>query len=89
MLRDKLGTIKRVAKNTTILYISEIFSKFFGFVYVMYMARYLGAEGYGVISFAIAFTEIFAVFMDFGINQISIRDISRDRTIQSNILTIY
>jgi len=76
-----LSTIKKVAKNTTILYISEILSRFFGFVYMMYMARYLGAEGYGVISFAMAFIGIFAVFMDFGINQMSIRDISRDRTI--------
>ncbi|MDK2789583.1 MAG: hypothetical protein PWP15_90 [Methanothermococcus sp.] len=81
-----LGTIKTIAKNTTILYISEIFSKFLGFLYVMYMARYLGAEGYGIISFAMAFTGIFAIFMDFGINQLSIRDISRDKTITEKYL---
>ncbi|UXM85421.1 flippase [Methanococcus aeolicus] len=87
-----MSTIKTIAKNTTILYMSEILSRFLGFVYVMYMARYLGAEGYGIISFAMAFTGIFAVFMDFGINQMSIRDISRDRTITeqyfNNILTL-
>lgn len=81
-----MGTIKIIAKNTTILYISEVLSKFLGFLYVMYMARYLGAEGYGIISFAMAFTGIFAIFMDFGINQLSIRDISRDKTITEKYL---
>jgi len=30
----------------------------------MYAARYLGAEGFGVYSFALAFAAIFGVFSD-------------------------
>ncbi len=45
----------------------------------MYTARYLGAEGYGTISFALAFTAIFAVFTDFGLSQLIVREVARNK----------
>jgi len=45
----------------------------------MYVARYLGVEGYGVISFALAFTGIFGIFTDIGLSQLAVRDIARDK----------
>ena len=47
----KMSSVKRIAKNTGILFVSNIISKLFGFVYTIYMARYLGAEGFGILSF--------------------------------------
>ena len=56
-----MNTVQRIAKNTMVLLVSDIISKALGFFYVMYTARYLGAEGFGVLSFALAFTRTFRV----------------------------
>ena len=46
----------------------------------MYTARYLGAEGFGILSFALAFTGIFGVFADLGLRQLTVRAVARDKT---------
>lgn len=48
-----MNTVQRIAKNTVVLLISDIISKALGFFYVMYTARYLGVEGFGILSFAL------------------------------------
>ena len=57
-----MNTIQRIAKNTGVLLFAQIASYILGFFFVMYTARYLGAEGFGILSFALAFTGIFSVF---------------------------
>ena len=59
-----MNTVQRIAKNTGVLLISQITSYIIGFFLIMYTARYLGAEGFGILSFALAFTGIFGVFSD-------------------------
>ncbi|KAF5432375.1 Membrane protein involved in the export of O-antigen and teichoic acid [Candidatus Methanophagaceae archaeon] len=49
----------------------------------MYTARYLGAAGFGILSFALAFTGIFGVFADLGLRQLTVRDVARDKTLAS------
>jgi O-antigen/teichoic acid export membrane protein len=51
-----------------------------GIFYTIYTARYLGAAGYGVLSFALAFTGIFNIIADIGCNTLIIRDIARDKS---------
>lgn len=87
-----MTTVKRVAKNTGILFISSIFNYLFGFIYTIYSARYLGVEGFGVLSFAIALGTILAVFTDLGLGSLTTREISRDISLAdkylSNVLSI-
>lgn len=52
-----------------------------GFFFVMYTARYLGAEGFGVLSFALAFTGMFGVLMDVGLSTLTIRNVARDNSL--------
>ncbi|AEF97064.1 flippase [Methanotorris igneus] len=73
-----MGVAKRIAKNTGILFVSNIISKFFGFVYTVYMARYLGAEGFGILSFALAFTGMFGIIADFGLQPLTVREVARN-----------
>jgi len=42
----------------------------------MYTARYLGAESFGILSFALAFTGILGVFADLGLCQLTVREIA-------------
>jgi O-antigen/teichoic acid export membrane protein len=74
-----LNTVRRIAKNTLVLLVAQIVSMGLGFFYIMYTARYLGAEGFGVLSFALAFTGIFGVFTDLGLSQLTVREIARNK----------
>ncbi len=81
-----MSTVKRIAKNTGVLFIAQIVSYILGFVYVIYVARYLGAEGFGILSLALAFTGIFGVLADLGLSRLIIRESSRDKSLVSKYL---
>ena len=76
-----MNTIQRVTKNVSVLFISQMLSYVLGFFTLMYSARYLGVGGFGTLSFALAFTGIFAVFMDLGLSTLTIREVARDKSI--------
>ncbi|HML05894.1 MAG TPA: oligosaccharide flippase family protein, partial [Methanobacterium sp.] len=63
-----MNTVQRIAKNTGILLSSQIIACILGFVYSIYMIRYLGPAGFGVLSFATALTLIFGVLGDLGLS---------------------
>ena len=81
-----MDTIKRITKNTAFLFFANVIGKILGFFFIMYTARYLGAEGFGVLSFAIAFTGLFAIFADMGLYELTIREVARDRSIARKYL---
>jgi len=81
-----MNTVQRIAKNSLVLLASNIINKILGFFYVMYIARYLGAEGFGILSFALAFTGIFSVFSDLGLNPLTVREVARDKSLAGKYL---
>ena len=81
-----MNTIQRIAKNTGVLFSSQAITSLLGFFFVMYVARYLGAEGFGVLSFALAFGSIFGVFTNFGLTELTIREVARDKSLASKYL---
>lgn len=76
-----MNNIQRIAKNAGVLFASQLVSYVFGFFFVMYTARYLGAEGFGVLSFALALTGIFGVFSDLGLSTLMVREVARDKSL--------
>ena len=76
-----MNIVQRIAKNSLVLLASNIISKILGFFYLMYIARYLGAEGFGILSFALAFTGIFSVFSDLGLGPLTVREVARDKSL--------
>jgi len=81
-----MNTVQRIAKNSLVLLVSNIISKILGFFYVMYIARYLGAEGFGILSFALAFTGIFSVFNNLGLGPLTVREVARDKSLAGKYL---
>lgn len=67
-----------LAKNTTFFTIALAMQKALSFVYFIFVARFIGVENMGKFSFALSFTTIFAMFMDFGLSQVLIRESARD-----------
>jgi len=73
-------TIKQtIFKNTFWLLFAEIISKSLMFFLTIFIARYLGVEGYGKFSFAFTIAALFAVFIDFGFSTLTIRDVAKNR----------
>lgn len=66
--------------------LAQVLSNVLAFLYMIYAARYLGPVDFGILSFAIAFTTIFAVFADFGLHAFMIRGIARERLVTDRYL---
>ena len=67
-----------LAKNTTFYASALALQKALSFIYFIFIARFIGVENNGKYSFAMSFTTVFAIFLDFGLTQILIRETSRD-----------
>lgn len=63
-----------VAKNTFWLFFGEIISKLLKMTIVIYAARILGAENYGIFSYAITFAAFFMMFSDIGLSPLLTRE---------------
>lgn len=73
-----MNVVRKVAKNTSILFVSQSMSYILVFLYTFFSARYLGPENFGILSFAIAFASIFGIFTDLGLSTLTVRNVSRE-----------
>lgn len=81
-----MNNIQRIAKNASVMVISQIICYGLGFLYIMYTARFLGAEGFGILSLAVAFTGIFATFYDAGMSTLAVREVAKDKLLAGKYL---
>lgn len=75
-----MSRIRTLAKNTTILFIGNMISYLLGFFTTIYTARYLGVQGFGILSLALSITGIFGVFTDLGLGTLTTREVSRNKS---------
>jgi len=68
-----------IVKNSLWLISSEFVAKLVLFGVVVLLARYLGAEGYGQLQFALSFAGVFALAMDLGFNTLTNRELAREK----------
>ena len=73
-----MSVIKTIARNTLVLLAGQVVTVVLTYFYTIYTARYLGAEGFGMLSFAIAFTGISCLLADLGLNVLTTREVSRN-----------
>ncbi|NJD78759.1 MAG: flippase [Candidatus Methanoperedens sp.] len=78
--------VSRIAKNTLILLIGEIGGKLLTLLFVIYTARYLHAEGYGILSFGLAFTGMFGIIAEIGFYDLIVREVSRNKQLASKYI---
>ncbi|HEX3013156.1 MAG TPA: flippase, partial [Methanobacterium sp.] len=79
-----MNTVKRIFKNTWILFIAQIVNYILAFFYTIYLARYLGVADFGVLTFGISFTTIMGVTADLGLSILAVMEIARDNSISSS-----
>ena len=83
---NNMSAVRKVAKNTTVLLISQIISYILAFFYTIYTARYLGASGFGIISFALALGAILSIFTELGLSTLTVREVSRDKSLANKYI---
>jgi len=81
-----MSTIKKIAKNTSSLFIAQIITSILALILSIYVVRKLGDINYGKYSFALAFATFFSIFLDFGYNTLFIRNVSRDKSLINTYL---
>ncbi len=84
--------IANIAKNTSYFTLALVGQKIISFSYFIIVARALGPADLGKYYFAISFTTIFAIMIDFGLANVLMREIPKRRAeaerILANILAV-
>ncbi len=81
-----MNIIQRMVKNIGIIILGTIISRTIELVAIICLARYLGANGFGIYSFVIAYLMFFEVLSDLGMRQILVREVSRSKEIAGRLL---
>ncbi|HTX60924.1 MAG TPA: flippase [Methanobacterium sp.] len=76
-----MSDARKIAKNTTVLYIAQIITYIFGFFITVYTIRYLSVDNYGILSTALALTGIYVVFSDLGLSTLTVREVARNKSL--------
>ncbi len=69
-----------VSRNFISLFISDAASRILGFIATVYVARVLAAEGFGLISYGLAFLTYALLFANPGLTTIGAREIAKDHS---------
>lgn len=81
-----MKNIQSIRKNTVVLSVMGILTIVFGFGLNIAITRYLGDVAFGKYTFALALTSISSIILDFGFNQLTIREVSRDKSLNGMYL---
>lgn len=77
-LFNNISTRQTVVKNTLWIGVSTTIIKIVRAFIIMYAARLLGTESYGIFTYAMSIAALFAVFSDMGISSILVRELSKN-----------
>lgn len=70
---------RTLAKNLLTLSVTQIISQFTSFFIIIYLARVLGAENFGKISFAQAVCLYFTLVANLGLTVVGVREVARNK----------
>lgn len=76
-----------VIKNTAWLFLGEIIGRLLKMAFVIYAARVLGTSDWGIFSYILGFTGLFAIFSDFGLSNLLTREIAKNGHDKSKYLS--
>lgn len=75
-----------VVTNTGWLFAERIVRVGVGLLVLIWLARYLGPEEFGLLSYALAFVSLFGSIAGLGLNNVVVRDLVRERESAGDIL---
>lgn len=78
--------LQKALGNTGWLFIDQVIRMGVGLIVGVWVARYLGPEKYGLLSYAVAFVALFSAVASLGLSDIVVRNIVRDPLRKEEIL---
>jgi O-antigen/teichoic acid export membrane protein len=81
-----MSVSRKVAYNVVVSSAAKILSTVFALIGIGLITRYLGQEGFGVYTTALAFLAFFGALGDWGIYQVATREISRPKSNEKYII---
>jgi O-antigen/teichoic acid export membrane protein len=78
-----MNQVQRIVKNIGVTGSAQILTALMSFVFMIYLARFLGEAGFGKYNFAFSLTTLLVTFTDLGVNQLLVREIARERDLSS------
>ncbi len=78
LLFDNSSVKQTVLKNAFWLTSGTVISRVIRAIFIIYAARILGTEGYGVISYALSLAAFFGIFTDIGLSSLLTRESAKN-----------
>ena len=79
-------TLQKILYNTAWLFADRIIRMGVGVIVIIWIARYLGPEQFGIYNYSIAFVALFTAFASLGLDNIIVREIVRHPDKKNEIL---
>ena len=73
-------------KNTSWLFAEKILRMVVGLLVGVWVARYLGPEKFGLLSFAQSFVGLFTIFATLGLDEIVVRELIKDESRRDDLI---
>ena len=73
-------------KNTSWLFAEKILRMVVGLLVVVWVARYLGPEKFGLLSYAHSFVGLFTIFATLGLDEIVVRELVKDESKRDSLV---
>ena len=81
-----MHTVRKIVKNTAAMISGDVAFKLISLFVTIYLARYLGTVGFGKYNFVFAYLAFFNIITDLGLQQILVREMSRNPSIASKLI---
>ena len=84
-LKNHQGFMKYF-KNTSWLFAEKILRMVVGLLVGVWVARYLGPEKFGLLSYALSFVGLFSIVATFGLDEIVVRELVKDESRRDELI---
>ena len=74
-----MNAVRRIAKNSGAALFAQISNPIGSFIIVLFVARYLGVSGLGILSSALSLLYIFQAFSSLGFSYLITRDVAQNK----------
>jgi O-antigen/teichoic acid export membrane protein len=81
-----MNTVRRIAKNSGAAFITRVSDPLISFVFVFFIARYLGVSGLGIYSSAASLLIIFQAFAGLGYEHFITKEVAQDTSKAGKLL---
>lgn len=79
--------MRSIFKQSSYVFLAQALTRLISFFYVIYLARTLGVEDFGLYTVALAYFSIISAIADFGFNRFLVREIARSHLKAQELLS--